>query len=470
MATFLDNTIYTNYALNKISRNIAGDFENFNFLTIKIGSGENSLDTSRTDLSTLLYSLKIKDVYYENGIITIKCEIPPELAEVPITEIGLFDTVLGIEHLFSYSKVEIVKPSELGYELTIVLNLGPKTIDFPGVNIFEIKENVYATRESIDNFKEMFIFLDTNLERAIHANAEKIGHNLIEIAYDKQTQLSNILQESTYANIYYSLYNMYKNNLADLFFINEPNYLSYDIVNFANENSYLDTYLKLFESKNDSITFHDGPIIIAWSMKIEDLTKNSTIFNKKDSTFLYFSIDTQENQEIYKIEVDSNGVPIYHNAPYNEMIITLYGVTTTYSIKYIFNGHKKGQYLGQQVPFILTFNGDFNNPDFHLYIDGVEPTALNEPSILDSADVIASRKESDLFNKIMYGNKSALIDMPDYSKRCPLRNFLVDYNTGEKYNYDNAMNTKVLLALKKQATKHDVAFLSSVLRSLGELN
>ena len=59
MVTFLDNTIYTNYALNKISRNIAGDFENFNFLTIKIGSGDNSLDTSRTDLSTLLYSLKI---------------------------------------------------------------------------------------------------------------------------------------------------------------------------------------------------------------------------------------------------------------------------------------------------------------------------------------------------------------------------------------------------------------------------
>ena len=54
MVTFLDNTIYTNYALNKISRNIAGDFENFNFLTIKIGSGDNSLDTSRTDLSTLL--------------------------------------------------------------------------------------------------------------------------------------------------------------------------------------------------------------------------------------------------------------------------------------------------------------------------------------------------------------------------------------------------------------------------------
>jgi len=470
MAVFLDNTIYTNHALEKIGRNLIGDYEDFNFLKIKIGSGDNTLSMDRTELSVNLYTLRIGEVHYADGIITIKCEIPPELAEVPITEIGLFDTVLGVEYLFSYSKVEITKPADLGYELTIVLNLGPRTIDFPGVNVFHVPSETYATRESLDNFTDMFIYIDTNLERVIHSNAEILGYNMAEVAYERQLKLKNILTESSYANLYYSLYGRYRDLLSDLYFINEPNYLSYDIVNFARDNSYLDTHLGLFESFNDGFTLHQGPITFAWSMQLDDITKTSTIFNKRSDLNLYFSIDTASNYEIYKVESTESGVPEYHRELYYEMLITLYGLSNSYVIKYIFNTYKKGDYMGQQVPYILTFNGDFENPELHLYVDGVEPEILNEPSDLDSKEVQDARQESDLFNKIQYDNAIKLLDMPDYSAMCHLRNYLTDLNTEEKYNYDNAMNTKVLLALKKQATKHDVAFLSSVLRSLGELN
>ena len=468
---FLDNTIYTNYALSKISRNIIGDFENFNFLKIKIGSGDNTLSTNRQDLSTLLYSLRIKEVYYQDGIITIKCEIPPELAEIPITEIGLFDTILGVEHLFSYSKVEIIKPSDLGYELTIVLNLGPRTIDFPGVNEFVVHEEEYATRESLNNFEDMFIFMDTNFERIIHSNAKEIGYNMAEIAYSKQLKLNNILKESTYANLYYSLYNMYGSNLTDLFFLDTPNYLSYDILNFANDESFLRTYLDLYDSYEDRISLHDGPVIFAWSMKLNDLSKDSAIFNKKDTTYLYFSIDIQASEEVYKIETDNNGNPVYLNAPYSELIVTIYGPSDTYTLKYVFNDKKKGDYIGQYLPYILTFNGDFEAPEFHLYIDGEEPEKYIAPDIMESKEVSEERKESDLYNKVIYDNNtSALSGMSDYSRRCSLRNYLVDFDTKEKYNYDNSTGTKVLMAVKKQATRNDIAFLSSILRSLGELN
>ena len=103
MATYLDNTVYTNHALRKICENLIGEYENFNFLKVKVGSGDNTLSQDRKDLSIPLYTLRINDVTYKDGIVTIICEIPPELADVPITEIGLFDTVMGVDYLFSYS-------------------------------------------------------------------------------------------------------------------------------------------------------------------------------------------------------------------------------------------------------------------------------------------------------------------------------------------------------------------------------
>ena len=470
MATFLDNTIYTNYALSKITRNIVGNYENFNFLRIKIGSGDSTLSMDRTDLTTPLYSLRIKEVFYENGIVTIKCEIPPELAEIPITEIGLYDTVLGIEHLFSYSKIEIVKPSDLGYELTVVLNLGPKTIKFPGVNVFEVKQNEYVSRQTIDLFRDMFILVDTNLERTIYSNAEAIGHNIEEVTFEKQIKLNKTLEESSYANIYYALFNKYKTNLSDLYFLSTPDFLSYQISNFTNEESYLDTYLGLYSANNDTISFHDGPVILAWNMKLDDIGKESTIFNKKEKDFLYFSVDLEHRDEIYKIETIEGQQSIDNYATYHELVIYFYGANDTYEIRYILDRFKIGKYVGSYLPYILTFNGDFNNPEFHLYIDGEEPEILDEPSDEDSKEVQDNRQESDLFNKIVYGNESVLVDMPDYSRRCPLKNYFVDYETNEKYAYDNGMCVKTIMALKKQATKHDIAFLSSVLRSLGELN
>ena len=470
MTVFLDNTIYTNYALSKITRNLGGSYENFNFLKIKIGSGDNTLSMDKNDLTHPLYSLRIKDVYFENGAVIIKCEIPPELAEVPITEIGLFDTVLGVEHLFSYSKIEIVKPSDLNYELTIVINLGPKSIKFPGINVFKINEVKYVSKQTINSLRDMLINIETNLERTIYGNAKELGYNIDEVAFENQLEVESVLKECTYSNLYYSLYNKYGKELTDLYFFGSPNYLSYDLINFANDKSYLSNYLGLFESTNDSITFHDGPVILAWTMKINDTIKDSTVFNKKDMNYLYFSVDLEYNDELYKIESIDGYEPFYNYSKYNELVITLYGDFGTYKIKYILDRFKMGNYTGRDLPYILTFNGDFVNPEFHLYIDGVEPKRVDEPLVDEDTEKQYNRQESDLYNKIIYGDLSVLVDMPDYSKRCPLKNYLLDYGTGEKYGYDNAMGTKVLLALKKQATKHDVAFLSSVLRSLGELN
>ena len=38
----------------------------------------------------------------------------------------------------------------------------------------------------------------------------------------------------------------------------------------------------------------------------------------------------------------------------------------------------------------------------------------------------------------------------------------------EAYGYDNALGTNILMTLKKQVNKHDVAFLSNLFKCLGE--
>ena len=395
MVQFLDNTIYTNHALRKICENLAGDYENFNFLKVKIGSGDNTLSQDRTEMSSSLYTLRIGEVSYKDGILTIICELPPELADVPITEIGLFDTVLGVDYLFSYSKVELTKPADLGYELTIVLNLGPKTIDFPGVNVFVVNEVEYATRETLDKFADMFIYVDTNLERVIASNAKQIGYNMAEVGYERQVKINDILRDSTYSTLYYSLLGRYGNQISDLYFIHEPNFLSYDIINFASEDSYLETYLHLYESYRDNITFHKGPFSLLWTMEIDDANVESTIFNKKSEANLYFSVDTQQNYEVFRIEKETpEAESIYHQALYNELVITLYGVSETYVIKYILDMADSGRYIGQQTPYILSFNGDFDAPAFQFFVDGFEPEEVDEPDATEPIEKALAKSKA----------------------------------------------------------------------------
>lgn len=490
MVQFLDNTIYTDYALNKICENLVEEISNFNFIKVKVGSGDNTLSEERTDLSTLLYSLIIQDIQFDQtqGVLTIMCELPPELAEVPITEIGLFDTVMGFDHLFSYSKVNIVKPADIGYELTIVLNLGPRTIDFPGINEFIIPEDQYATAESLNKFTDMFIYVTTNLERAVRSNAEEVGRNMAEVSYQRGREWLNYLLNSNYANLYYSLLTTFSKDLSDTFFIYEPNFLSYNICNLQDDKSFLETYNKLWKSNKDNITLHNGPMTLMFMAKFEDLNKESTIINKKGDVDLYFSFDIKQNSEPYLLYNGPEDEPTYQEAIFNELVITFYSLSDVYEIRYVFDMSNMGLYTNQSMPYALSFNGDFANPDIHFYFNGKEPELYNKPTEIESSlDELAGIEESDsdeekaskrakkeeelktrLYGKLIINSeKSVLADMPDWSY-LPIKNYLTNYETGKIDKYENALGITELIMLKRQVSKNELALLSNSLITLEE--
>lgn len=464
MATFLDNTIYTNYALRKICENLVDNYSNFNFIKVKIGSGDNTLSLDREDLTTLLYSLVITTTYYEDGVLTIECQIPPELADVPITEIGLFDTVMGVDYLFSYSKVEVTKPSDIGYELTIVLNLGPKTIDFPGVNIFEIPEYEYVTQSTLDTFTDMFVYVDTNLERVIHSNAEEIGYNMAEVAYERELSIAETHRNTCFSNAYYSLYDRFDEDIADMYFLHEPKFLSYDVINYANGEGYLEVYNRLFESHNDTITFSSGAYTLLVTMKLADTTVESAILNKRSENQLYFSWELGKTDEVYKIGSDKTR--FYNN--YTTLNFKLFAGSSAYEVTYVLDPSDLGQYMTNYKTYALVFNGSLTNPSFQLFFDGKEIEKYDSPTEGESDEKIASRSVSDLYGKLLI-TEADLTKLYDYSD-LSLRNCLIDYNTGVKYNYDNSQQISSIIGVKRQANEHELAFLNAVLSTLALLD
>jgi hypothetical protein len=141
--------------------------------------------------------------------------------------------------------------------------------------------------------------------------------------------------------------------------------------------------------------------------------------------------------------------------------LTLYGLSKSCTIRYIFDEKHKGDFIGRLIPYIVSFNGKFDSDaEFHFYINGVEPELYEEPD--------ENGKESDLYGKLIIEGKDALVGMPDHSSDCNLKNYLYNSVTEEKYYYYNALNTLVLMQIKKQATRYDVAFLNGLLNCLGE--
>ena len=83
-------------------------------------------------------------------------------------------------------------------------------------------------------------------------------------------------------------------------------------------------------------------------------------------------------------------------------------------------------------------------------------------------DNVLDKLKSNLYGKVInLGSTNALVNKPDYSY-IPLKNYQIDYITGEKYGYENAINTTEIMIIKKQLALGEVAFLTNVFSKLEE--
>lgn len=280
MSNFLYDTIFTNYASSKLANKLAGSASPLNLIVIKIGDGDNTLSVNKSSLSSAMYTLNVTDAVVSDNSVIFTAEIPEAIKGIKITEIGLFDVSDGRERLFSYSKVDAVKPEDLGYQLVVELNLTLRTVNFnPELLHVQVTESESATKRDYSALEDTFLYIETNLERIIDYNTTEIGKFLPQVIYKNEQALSEILKGSSFASRYFNILNMFGSQVKDCYFISDENFLYYSINDMANSNAYVDIYSNQIKTYGDFINF-SGQNTLAFTVKLGKNEINVPIINK----------------------------------------------------------------------------------------------------------------------------------------------------------------------------------------------
>lgn len=407
---YLYNTLYTNYAFKKLANNLANPFYTYSpyeLFTIKVGDGDNSIDLDKTSLSRALVDLNITSVKTTSNTIIFTCEIPEDIKDINITEIGLFDRVDGVERLFSYSRVDAVKPAELGFELVVEINLALRTINyFPEKIKIRVSKYDYTTKEMLFNLKNMFEYIETNLERIIDFNSTEVGLNKEQVFYEEEERIEDIITNYSCTCKYFNLHNLFSSNLKNCFFIkNNIRKLSYTLTDLVVDSAFIKIYLNTLISSGDSISFNGGTTL-SFTAKIGVLLegKETPILNKIDGETTYFKIGIEKTS----------------------LNFLLKGSDRNYTFSLPLTENELPYYLENFNTYTITFNGDPKNPESHLYINGKE------------LDIIESGIE--------------LGEITDFS-RCPLKNYITD---GDNIVVGEDIQFKNIVFLNKIISEKDI--------------
>lgn len=385
----------------------------YGFVSVKLGQGINDLDTTKTEMSSTIYTLDVNSISYNENSVIITAMIPEELKGIAITEIGLFENFYPDEkwiernqhittrpklksHMFFYSKVDVFKPEDLGYFLKIQLNLKLNIVRFEGLPNIKINQYKYAVRADLYELQKVFLYMEANLERIISNNGQEIGYNLPQVYYADLIKLSDQLYSIGYGNKCSQIVESFDENAKDLYFMDNQRFSEFKALNLLKDDSYIKINTlqsNKFISYNDSITFNEGAISIAFTGKLNSINNNGIILTKDDENGgIYFNLLLEGDEELgHQIKFIIMSSPNAMGFTYN-----------------LDDSDYKNYMISNYLSYIITFNGSFSNPEFNLYIDG----KLQEIDILP-------------------GNASTLNDLSSFS----LTNYRKDIinNTADRY-------------------------------------
>jgi hypothetical protein len=314
MSNFLNDTILTNYGLNKLNLKLTNNNYNFNFNKIVITDTKITLDEGFNSSFNTTYTLDVESVKYSNEKVVISCQLSPNIDGFNIRGIMLYES----NNLFSVSAVNTVKPTGLDYSLTIIINIKLKDIN---INIFPtISVTDYSYVSESEKSDLEFIYSDSviNLERAISKNTTQVGYDKAQVFYDKLNTQFNLSYD--YQDIYqFSLLKNYfdKNNntvqgcyymspyIFKQFYKSNELIERNSVINYNAGLIYSDSTLSNF----DKIYFNQSGGSLSFKAQLNNLSNEfiigkavegnyyfSVTFSYKDS-ILYFRIYGRDNSE-----------------------------------------------------------------------------------------------------------------------------------------------------------------------------
>lgn len=202
--------ILTEYGLGRIAEAVSNPAMNLNITKIKLGSGRNNeyyepnpmQEELEGDLGLEFYILD-KALLEDEVTVSFHAVVPESVGNFDIREVGLYETVGGVDKLFAISTQQpFVKPSSTyNYFITIDYYIFLKATNFASIydQIVLDTEYTLVTEASLEDLLRTFVFAQGNL-------IDQIGQNSRIIGYDRATQLYEKINENKRTFSYVTLY------------------------------------------------------------------------------------------------------------------------------------------------------------------------------------------------------------------------------------------------------------------------
>lgn len=127
-----------------------------------------------------------------NKIVTLSVTIPEDFSACDIRELGLYETIGGVDYLFAIVTFQpIPKPTiDTNHRIAVQFNINLKSETLSNYynNITLDPNNNYATVDEIEQVNENLLFVETNLAEQISNNTNHIGLNRPQQLYERMEE------------------------------------------------------------------------------------------------------------------------------------------------------------------------------------------------------------------------------------------------------------------------------------------
>lgn len=203
MATIVNNDtlafILTDYGLNRVTEALNDPNTYINLTKIKVGDANGEYYHPESTMTSLIhpipdgeFRLVEKELLEDNETVSLLAVIPETFGGCDIREVGLYETVGGVDILFAVGTQQpFVKPEILdNYLITIDYYIFLKSATLAQVydKIILDPFTQLVTSADLQDLLSTILFSQTNLMDQIGANSETIG-------FDRPTQLYNLIVE-----------------------------------------------------------------------------------------------------------------------------------------------------------------------------------------------------------------------------------------------------------------------------------
>jgi len=344
----------------------------FHFTKLMISDGTIDLSDNTVPVLNHIYAFDVVDLQRTNNTILLKTTIPEDVY-LNIAEFGLFiRTEDGNQSLFSVARgYSLKKEKGLGYDLLFKIDLSISVVNTIAFPEFIVKEIIPANFNTFFNIKKVYLYIITNLERIIRANATELGYAR-ELKVNQTLNSVNISITNFKSSYVYSLLKKDINyNIQDFYTFFDYPFSFYSIKNL---NYLADVYNikvvdNLFKGKKDSInfsSFNDFSLVLKVNLKD---TEDKYIFGKVN--FNSSTIDKYCTLELTR-GIQNNYV----------LSFKYYTQTEELSLDAIYNLESIGSLVDKEVLITITSFVSNGNRNFYMYVN---KDLISSGSILSSS-------------------------------------------------------------------------------------